>query len=418
MSTSIANTIRANYSTAIYSVVSLTSIYVAYRLLFPNTPKPTPVLPASEMKTVVILGGSFGGITTAHKLLKASTTTGNVKVILVSPNTHLFWNLATVRAIVPGQFADDKILQPIAPGFKQYRADQFEFVLGKAESLDVAGKKVTISSKTGTNVLSYDFLVLATGSHTKGEAPWKPRDTYEETRDNLHDFQAKVKKATSIVVVGAGATGVETSGELGFEYGKTKKITLIASGDHVLEGTPASVSKAATKLLKNVNVDLKLSTKVVGDARLPDGRTELTLSSGEKITTDLYLPTTGLVPNSSFVPAEFLNTNGFVVVDENLRVKGATDIWAAGDISSVQRPQLINTVKQAEHVAKNITLTIKSQPLVAYKAGGSDMMVVPVGRKAGTGHIGSFKTPSFMVVMVKGKAYFTDKMPKTIDGTA
>lgn len=417
MSNSIANIIPATYSTAVYSAVTLTSIYIAYRLLSSSNPKPTPVLPALEMKTVVILGGSYAGITTAHKLLKASASTGDIKVILVSPNTHLYWNLASVRAIVPGQFTDDKLFQPIAPGFKQYRADQFEFVIGTAESLDIAGKKVAISSKTGSSTLSYDILVLATGSHTRAEAPWKGRATYEETLDSLHDYQARVKKATSIVVAGGGATGVETSGELGFEYGKTKKITLITSGAVVLEGTPASVSKTAANMLKNVNVALKLSTKVVGDAKLPDGRTELTLSSGEKITTDLYLPTTGLVPNSSYVPAEFLNTNGFVVVDEFLQVKGVKDVWAAGDISSIQRPQLVNTGKQSEHVAKNIILGIKGQNLAAYKVGG-DMMAVPVGRKAGTGNMGSFKFPSFMVVMIKGKSYFTEKLPKTIDGTA
>ncbi|KUJ17524.1 FAD/NAD(P)-binding domain-containing protein [Mollisia scopiformis] len=350
------------------------------------------------MKTIVILGGSFAGLTLAHKLLKQHASTGDVKVIIVSPNTHVYWNLASVRAIIPGQIPDEKLFQPIAPGFKQYKADHFEFVLGKAESIDVAGKKVAVSSATGINNLSYDILVLATGSHTKADAPWKGRDTYEETRDVLHDYQAKVKKASSIVVVGSGATGVETSGELGFEYGKTKKITLIASGDHVLEGTPASVSKTATNLLKKVNVNLTLSTKVVGDAKMPDGRTELTLSSGQKITTDLYLPTIGLVPNSSYVPADLLNSNGFVVVDNNLSVKGATDVWAVGDVSSIQRAQIVNATKQADHAAKNIDLAIKGQPLLPYKVGG-DMLAVPVGRKAGTGHMGSWKLPSFMIVM-------------------
>ncbi|KAE8449586.1 hypothetical protein EG329_007916 [Mollisiaceae sp. DMI_Dod_QoI] len=412
------NTILANYSTAIYSTITLTSIFLAYRLLSSQSSKPTPVLPASEMKTVVILGGSFAGITAAHKLLKQAASTGDIKVILVSPNTHLYWNLATVRAIIPGQFPDEKLLQPIAPGFKQYRADQFEFVVGTAESLDLAGKKVTISSKTGTNVLSYDILVLATGSSTKSEAPWKPRSTYEETRDALHDYQAKVKKASSIVVVGAGSTGVETSGELGFEYGRTKKITLISSGDHILEGTPASVTKTATKLLRSLNVTLTLSTKVVGDAKLPDGRTELTLSNGQKIVTDLYLPSMGLTPNSSYIPGDLLNANGFVLVDEYLHVKGSKDVWAAGDISSVQRPQLVNALKQSEHVVKNIGLAIKGQNLIPFKAGGADMLAVPIGRKTGTGHMGNWKLPGFMINMVKGKTFFTEKLPKTIDGTA
>lgn len=179
------------------------------------------------MKTVVILGSSFAGVTTAHRLLKQAPKTGDVKIILVGRNTHVFWNLATPRAIIPGQFTDDKLFGAIAPGFKQYTADRFEFVVGTAEILDLESKNVAVATGSGQKVIGYDILILATGSSTKGDAPFKPRESYEATRNALHDFQGRVKKATSIVVGGAGATGVETAGELGFEYGAQKKITLV-----------------------------------------------------------------------------------------------------------------------------------------------------------------------------------------------
>jgi NADH dehydrogenase FAD-containing subunit len=179
------------------------------------------------MKTVVILGSSFAGVSTAHRLLKQSAKTGDVKIILVGQNTHLFWNLATPRAIVPGQFSDDKLFGAIAPGFKQYPADRFEFLIGTAERLDLESKNVVVSSGNVEKIVSYDILILATGSRTKGDSPFKPRESYEATRNALHDFQSRVKKATSIVIGGAGATGVESAGELGFEYGKQKRITLV-----------------------------------------------------------------------------------------------------------------------------------------------------------------------------------------------
>ncbi|PSE44091.1 FAD-dependent oxidoreductase, partial [Acinetobacter baumannii] len=47
------------------------------------------------------------------------------------------------------------------------------------------------------------------------------------------------------MVVGAGPTGVETAGELAFEYGTSKKIILISGGPTVLENRPASVTKTA-----------------------------------------------------------------------------------------------------------------------------------------------------------------------------
>ncbi|KAH7364366.1 hypothetical protein BKA65DRAFT_136205 [Rhexocercosporidium sp. MPI-PUGE-AT-0058] len=369
------------------------------------------------MKTVLILGGSYGGVSVAHKLLKQAPKTGDVKVILVSKSTHLYFNLATPRAIIPGQFADEKFFQALAPGFKQY-GSKFELVIGTAEKLDVAAKNVVVSGGLGDKIISYDELVLATGSSTRGDVPWKARGSYEATRDAIHDFQARVKKASSIVVGGAGSTGVETAGELGFEYGKVKQITLISSGAQILEGTPASVSKTATKKLKSLNVTIKPSTKILGSATTPDGRTELTLSDGQKMIVDLYLPTAGLIPNSAYVPQEFLNQNGYVVVDEFLQVQGTKNVWAVGDISAVQRPQFVVTAKQAAHASKNIGLLHQGKPLVPYKKDEKDLMMIPVGRKAGTGHMGNMKFPSFMVTMVKGKSYFTQTMGPLVDGSS
>lgn len=46
------------------------------------------------------------------------------------------------------------------------------------------------------------------------------------------------------------------------------------------------------------------------------------------------------------------------------------------------------------------------------------MLAVPVGKKAGTGHMGSMKLPSFVVNMVKGKTLFTEKLTPTVNGSA
>ena len=180
------------------------------------------------MKNIVILGSSYAGVSTAHRLLKQAPKTTDMKIILVGPNTHLFWNLATPRAIIPGQFSDDKLFGAIAPGFKQYTVDRFEFLVGTAESLDLGSKKVVVTTGGAEKAIDYDILILATGSRTKGgDTPFKPRESYEATLNALHDFQDRVKKANSIVIGGAGPTGVETAGELGFEYGTTKNITLV-----------------------------------------------------------------------------------------------------------------------------------------------------------------------------------------------
>lgn len=183
-----------------------------------------PSLANQSMKHIVILGGSYAGISTAHRILKQAAKIGPLKITLVSPNTHFFWNIASPRGVVPGQLADQKLFEPIAAGFSKYSAKQFEFILAKAESLDFGAKTVSIS---GGETLDYDYLILATGSRTREHTPFKGLGTTEETRDALHDFQSEVTKSKTIVIAGAGVTGVEAAGELAYEYGQEKKIILV-----------------------------------------------------------------------------------------------------------------------------------------------------------------------------------------------
>ena len=206
---------------------------------FLQLPTSNPSLESRTMTNIVILGGSFAGVSTAHRILKQAGKTGGapVKVTLVSPNTHFYWNIAVPRAIVPGQIADEKIFQSLAAGFKQYPASQFEFIVASAKILDVDAKKVhlEISGSAEDKALYYDFLIIATGTRTKADTPFKTLDSTEITKDGLHNFQAEVKKAETIVLAGAGPTGVEIAGELGFEYGKQKEIILVSQQSLVLE---------------------------------------------------------------------------------------------------------------------------------------------------------------------------------------
>jgi len=179
------------------------------------------------MKDILILGGSYAGISTAHRILKQSSKLQSFKITLVSPDTHFYWSMASPRGIVPGQLTDDELFQPILAGFNQYPASQFEFILASAERLDPDTKQVKISGPTGSKTLSYDFLILATGARTREYTPFKSLGSTKATQEALHDFQTRIKDANTIVIAGGGVTGVEVAGELGFEYGQQKKIILV-----------------------------------------------------------------------------------------------------------------------------------------------------------------------------------------------
>lgn len=166
----------------------------------------------------------------------------------------------------------------------------------------------------------------------------------------------------------------------------------IASGSTILEESPASVQKLATKALQDLDVHIKFNTRAAASKPTSNTSTDddkphqqqqltLTLSDNTTLLTHMYIPTFGLVPNSGYIPARFLNPGGFVLVDEFLNIRGSMDtddaepalvlkdVWALGDVADVEYAQFISCDKQSAHLAKNILLALRAD--AANDSGGS-----------------------------------------------
>lgn len=155
-----------------------------------------------------------------------------------------------------------------------------------------------------------------------------------------------------------------------FRYRHTDRIQ-VASGASILEESPPSVGKYATQGLLNLKVDLRTKTRVIKSTELPNDQYQITLSSGDKITADIYVPTFGLIPNSSFIPASYLDSKRFVVVDDYLKVKGAGDVWAIGDVNNIDFAQFISCDKQSTALAKNMIKILSKKAPLPYKPAAS-----------------------------------------------
>ncbi len=258
--------------------------------------------------------------------------------------------MASVRAIVQGTLKNEDFLVPLEKALEKYGKDKAELVIGTATAVDTAANTVKVATADGgERTIAYDQLVLATGARTaEADMPWKASGSYEELTALLDGVREKVAKAKHIVVAGAGSTGVEAASELGFAHGKDKEIVLLCSGDKLLAGDSLASNAAAE--LKKLNVTVKYNAYVESATALPDGKTEIVLAgaSGDdaKITTDLYLPTMGLAPNSDYLDAKFLNDKKYVVVDDVYRVKGLDNVWALGDVVSLPRAGFMITKTQ------------------------------------------------------------------------
>ncbi|RMJ12239.1 hypothetical protein CDV36_008127 [Fusarium kuroshium] len=371
-------------------------------------------------KTVVILGAGWAGLPLAHKLLKYTVPkVPGLKVILVSPNSHFFWNIAATRGIIPDAIPDDQLFLPIKPAFDQYPSESFEFVLSKADRIDAVANSVQVSSEEGIRRdIVYDQLVIATGSRLASNLPLKPIGSHKDTLSAWKDLKKRVGEAKSIVIAGAGATGIEVAGELAARYGRSKDITLVISGDQPLEGTLPSVRVSVDKDLKSLEVKLIYKARVTEARGGQDGKqTELTLSNGSTLKADLYLPLYGIKLNTGFIPDEFLDSGGNIKLDEKMRVVGTKNIWGIGDIGNIDPKQLTITDNQIIHMAAALDAILTEQGSVKpYVPANKTMIFISLGKKHATGQIGNWKLFSFIVSFVKGRKLFVDTAEGYVGG--
>ena len=375
---------------------------------------------------VVVVGASYAGLIIAHSLLEVP----DVKVVLVNPSTKFYWNIAAPRIVAKAKaFKAEQYLLSINDAFTKYTAEKFEFIPGTATAIDVAAKSVSVTPNEGeARSVSYDYLVLASGStttSTTGEITGFSIPFKQSNRDDVNELieaaQQKITGAKEIVIGGAGPIGVELAGELAEaveQSGSAVTITLVSATDRVLPMLKPSGSSAAAKMLKQKNVKVITSTRVTG-AEASGNAWTVSLDNGEKISADLYIPTTGVIPNNGFIPEQFLDKDGWVKVDKEMRVESSENIYAAGDITNNSMRLSFKAAEQAGVAVNNLKADILGKgERKSFDQGESIMMVVPIGESGGTGQVFGFTPFSFMVKMIKGKDFFISKAAPMLAGKA
>ena len=177
-------------------------------------------IPKTNLKRVVIVGGGFGGLEIAKRLKGAP-----YQVVLIDQhNYHMFQPL--LYQVATAGLEPDSIAHPLRKIFRG--REQFFFRMAHVEAVDHERK--SIHSNIGD--LSYDYLVLATGSSTnffgnQEIEQWAMSmknitesldirslilQHFEEAL--LTDDLSKREALMNVVIVGGGPTGVELAGAI------------------------------------------------------------------------------------------------------------------------------------------------------------------------------------------------------------
>uniref|UniRef100_A0A8H7N5E3 FAD/NAD(P)-binding domain-containing protein n=1 Tax=Bionectria ochroleuca TaxID=29856 RepID=A0A8H7N5E3_BIOOC len=311
----------------------------------------------------------MAGFPLSNHLLKHSPALVGLRVVLLSPNDEMLWPYAIVRAVVPSLLDDNKISLPLEP----------------------EANRVVVSTNAADQrqqIIEYNALVIATGSSCKDDMPFKNLSNTESTKQGMQSLRERIATARSLVVAGAGLTGVELAGELGQEYGPS------ASKDTVV----GELTQLKLKVMTN--------TRVVDVSTAPAGKQSLVLQRTDKVTdnaatirtpkADLYIPAFSVRPNITFVPEEMLDFDGRVKIDRTtLQATRYANIFAFGDAANAQTA----TSKHADAQADD-----------------TFVFAVTMGPNRGTGQLGSWRLWAWIIRGTIAKHLGTDYAPEIVAG--
>jgi apoptosis-inducing factor 2 len=238
--------------------------------------------------------------------------------------------------------------------------------------------------------LAADYIVLATGS----AYPFPAKSDVDDTavaHDKVRAAHAALDAAGRVLLVGAGAVGIELAGEIKSAW-PDKQVTLLdAAGEILGERFRPDLKAELRRQLTDLGVELLLSSPLAAEpptAPGEPGEFTVTTRSGRQVTADVWFRCYGVTPVSDYLAgalASARDSGGFVTVDEFLQVAGQDRVFALGDVSGADHKMAGAAGRQAAVVAGNIRALIEgSGPLAAYEP-AAPSIVVPIGPAGGAG---------------------------------
>jgi dihydrolipoamide dehydrogenase len=183
--------------------------------------------------------------------------------------------------------------------------------------------------RVGERELPYDELMIATGS-----LPTAPKLDGLDGIDHWtsREGTSSSEVPDSLIVVGGGAVGCELAQ---FYARMGTRVSLIQSGDYLLERVDREAGELLGKALEEEGVELHLGTRPNAVARA--GTKIRVLCSGEmEVEADQLLIATGRRPNVEGFGLERLDLEiGKEGIRVNERLRAGENVWAVGDVTGV-----------------------------------------------------------------------------------
>lgn len=392
------------------------------------------------MHRIVIVGGGAGGLELATYLgnqLGRRRRNSKADISLVDTQSTYLWK-PLLHEIAAGSI--DLSRNQLAYAAQAFWHG-FSFYQGACIGLNRTMRSITISpvlDELGEEclpqrTLHYDTLVLAIGSITNFfNIPGAQENSFAlDNASQAEHFRRRLisecqkmdqgltKKPLHIVIVGAGATGVELAAELRntahdlSAYGlhnldgqQSVAISLVEAASRILPALPERASQTTEKLLKKLSIDINANEAV---SKIEKHRVHL--KSGKSLEANLIVWAAGIKapPILAKLDGLELNRNGQMLVHPTLQSVTDPNIFGLGDCTSC--PWLGNEVngqiqsvppraqaahQQAGFLASAIKRHLKGQSLKNYKYRDLGSLI-SLGHFSAVGNLKGGTTKNFII---------------------
>jgi len=384
---------------------------------------------------IVVLGGGFGGVTTARHLEHRLRRHADVEITLVS-RENFFVVTPLLFEACSGRLELRHCAQPIRAALRRTR-----FIEATIDAVDVQRHSVRAVAPNGTVYdLSYDQLVVALGASTNDQlipGSWNAF-TFKTIADALvlrnhliEQFEradATSESATrrgclTIVVIGGGLVGIELLGELtAFVddvlrfYPRIRRneirFLLFEAGARILPEIDEKLAIVATRVLQHRGADIRASTPV---RSIEAGRV---LLANESVDAGTIVLAAGIVPSvvASAIPVMH-DERRRIAVDETMRSRSHPTVWALGDCAAIPGPDghpypalAQHTVREARHLGRNIEAVVEQRaptPFVFRSLG----TMASLGHTRAVARVFGVRLTGFLAWWVR-RTYYLFQMPR------
>lgn len=299
-------------------------------------------------KKVLILGGGFGGYTAAKELCRLTRRRDDVGVMLISrENYFTFWPM--LAGVISSDIETRNIAQPLRRALISHGAS---FRRAEVEGVDAERQMVHADGQE----FPYDQLVVSLGGEpayfgipgvrehcismrgirTAENIRNRVIERYEE--HTLAGGKLPQSKLT-FVVIGGGASGVETASELHSLIHDTLspdypninprrvRIVLIDRNKQILKELDPALRRTARKRLAELNVE------VINNVKAKEVRADrVILDDGREIETENVIWTAGARASETLEKLGLPHDERRgLSVDSTMRAEGFDNVWGIGD---------------------------------------------------------------------------------------